>query len=51
VQLFLTKRMRPKADPAAVPFREILRDPQQQAWHDKIAGTIVVKVPAGTPLD
>jgi hypothetical protein len=25
VQLFLTKRMRPKADPAAVPFREILR--------------------------
>jgi hypothetical protein len=25
VQLFLTKRMRPKAEPAAVPFREILR--------------------------
>jgi uncharacterized RDD family membrane protein YckC len=32
-------------------FLWILRDPQQQAWHDKIAGTIVVKVPAGTPLD
>jgi len=32
-------------------FLWILRDPQQQAWHDKIAGTIVVKVPNGTPLD
>ncbi len=32
-------------------FLWILRDPQQQAWHDKIAGTIVVKVPKGTPLD
>jgi uncharacterized RDD family membrane protein YckC len=31
-------------------FLWILRDPQQQAWHDKIAGTIVVKVPKGTPL-
>ncbi|TAK18657.1 MAG: hypothetical protein EPO35_01230 [Acidobacteria bacterium] len=32
-------------------FLWILRDPQQQAWHDKIAGTIVVKVPRGTPLE
>jgi uncharacterized RDD family membrane protein YckC len=32
-------------------FLWILRDPQHQAWHDKIAGTIVVKVPKGTPLD
>lgn len=32
-------------------FLWILRDPQQQSWHDKIAGTIVVKVPKGTPLD
>ncbi len=26
-------------------FLWILRDPEQQAWHDKIAGTYVVKVP------
>jgi uncharacterized RDD family membrane protein YckC len=25
----------------------ILRDPERQAWHDKIAGTYVVKVPKG----
>lgn len=31
-------------------FLWILRDPEHQAWHDKIAGTIVVKVPKGTPL-
>jgi uncharacterized RDD family membrane protein YckC len=31
-------------------FLWILRDPESQAWHDKIAGTIVVKVPKGTPL-
>lgn len=31
-------------------FLWILRDPMQQSWHDKIAGTIVVKVPRGTPL-
>jgi uncharacterized RDD family membrane protein YckC len=31
-------------------FLWILRDPQQQGWHDKIAGTIVVKVPKGTEL-
>ena len=28
----------------------ILRDPNRQAWHDKIAGTYVVKVPRGWPL-
>ena len=28
----------------------ILRDPERQAWHDKIAGTYVVKVPRHWPL-
>jgi uncharacterized RDD family membrane protein YckC len=28
----------------------ILRDPESQAWHDKIAGTYVVKVPKGWAL-
>ena len=28
----------------------ILRDPERQAWHDKIAGTYVVKVPRAYPL-
>ena len=28
----------------------ILWDPQRQAWHDKIAGTVVVRVPPGWPL-
>jgi uncharacterized RDD family membrane protein YckC len=28
----------------------ILRDPERQAWHDKIAGTYVVKVPRDWPL-
>jgi uncharacterized RDD family membrane protein YckC len=28
----------------------ILRDPDSQAWHDKVAGTYVVKVPRGWPL-
>jgi uncharacterized RDD family membrane protein YckC len=28
----------------------ILRDPERQAWHDKIAGTYVVKVPKNWPL-
>lgn len=28
----------------------ILWDPERQAWHDKIAGTVVVRVPAGRPL-
>ncbi len=25
-------------------------DPERQAWHDKIAGTLVVRTPKGTPL-
>ena len=28
----------------------ILQDPERQAWHDKIAGTYVVKVPRNWPL-
>jgi uncharacterized RDD family membrane protein YckC len=28
----------------------ILRDPERQAWHDRIAGTYVVEVPKGWPL-
>jgi uncharacterized RDD family membrane protein YckC len=28
----------------------ILRDPERQSWHDKIAGTYVVKVPRNHPL-
>jgi len=28
----------------------ILKDPDRQAWHDKIAGTYVVKVPRNWPL-
>lgn len=28
----------------------ILQDPERQAWHDKIAGTYVVKVPRNYPL-
>ena len=28
----------------------ILRDPERQAWHDRIAGTYVVKVPRNYPL-
>jgi len=28
----------------------ILKDPERQAWHDKIAGTFVVKVPRNWPL-
>ena len=28
----------------------ILKDPDNQAWHDKIAGTYVVKVPRNWPL-
>ena len=30
-------------------FLWILRDPERQAWHDKIAGTYVVKVPRNWP--
>jgi uncharacterized RDD family membrane protein YckC len=28
----------------------ILRDPERQSWHDKVAGTIVVRVPRNYPL-
>ena len=28
----------------------MLRDPESQTWHDKIAGTYVVKVPKGVPV-
>jgi uncharacterized RDD family membrane protein YckC len=28
----------------------VLRDPERQSWHDKIAGTYVVKVPRDWPL-
>jgi uncharacterized RDD family membrane protein YckC len=28
----------------------ILRDPENQSWHDKVAGTYVVKVPRNWPL-
>jgi uncharacterized RDD family membrane protein YckC len=28
----------------------ILKDPERQSWHDKIAGTYVVKVPRNWPL-
>ncbi|HTV77390.1 MAG TPA: RDD family protein [Steroidobacteraceae bacterium] len=31
-------------------FIWIAVDPGHQAWHDKLAGTIVVRVPKGTPL-
>ena len=31
-------------------FIWIAFDPGKQAWHDKLAGTIVVRVPKGTPL-
>ncbi len=31
-------------------FLWILRDPERQAWHDRIAGTFVVKVPRDWPL-
>jgi uncharacterized RDD family membrane protein YckC len=36
--------------PFGIGFFWILRDPLQQAWHDKIAGTYVVKVPRDWPL-
>ena len=28
----------------------ILRDPERQSWHDKVAGTLVVRVPRDFPL-
>jgi uncharacterized RDD family membrane protein YckC len=36
--------------PFGLGFFWILRDPERQAWHDKIAGTYVVKVPRDYPL-
>jgi len=33
-----------------VGFLWILRDPERQAWHDRIAGTYVVNVPANWPI-
>ena len=31
-------------------FLWIAWDAERQAWHDKIAGTVVLKLPRGTPL-
>lgn len=31
-------------------FLWVLRDPEQQAWHDRVAGTYVVKVPRTWPV-
>ena len=31
-------------------FLWVLRDPEQQAWHDRVAGTYVVKVPRDCPI-
>lgn len=36
--------------PAGLGWFWILWDPRRQAWHDKIAGTSVVRVPANVPL-
>lgn len=35
---------------AGVGFIWVAFDPDKQSWHDKIAGTTVVRVPRGTPL-
>lgn len=35
---------------AGLGFFWILRDPERQAWHDRIAGTYVVKVPRDWPI-
>ena len=31
-------------------FLWVLRDPEQQSWHDRVAGTYVVKVPRTYPI-
>ena len=31
-------------------FLWILKDPDKQAWHDRVAGTYVVKVPRNFPI-
>ena len=35
---------------AGLGFIWVAFDPERQSWHDKIAGTVVVHVPRGTPL-
>ena len=35
---------------AGLGFLWILRDPERQAWHDRVAGTYVVKVPRAYPI-
>lgn len=35
---------------AGLGFFWILRDPERQAWHDRVAGTYVVKVPRNWPI-
>ncbi|GAB1488335.1 hypothetical protein MASR2M8_07800 [Opitutaceae bacterium] len=35
---------------AGIGFIWVAFDPDRQSWHDKIAGTTVVRVPKGTPL-
>jgi uncharacterized RDD family membrane protein YckC len=35
---------------AGIGFLWILKDPERQGWHDKIAGTYVVKVPRDYPI-
>ena len=35
---------------AGLGFFWILRDPERQSWHDRVAGTYVVKVPRDYPL-
>lgn len=35
---------------AGLGFLWILRDPERQAWHDRVAGTYVVKVPRSYPV-
>ena len=31
-------------------FLWIAWDPDKQGWHDRIAGTVVIRLPRGTPL-
>ena len=35
---------------AGLGFVWVSFDDERQSWHDKIAGTTIVKVPKGTPL-
>ncbi len=35
---------------AGLGFLWIIWDPERQAWHDKIAGTVVVRMPRGVSL-